>query len=314
MEVLRRCPLAIAQRLVHCAIALSTAVLDRVIRQCPLHRCWRTTWTTRSKRRPTCSAQRHPPTHDIFWALLRVQLHLPPLRSLNLLISPGALGTLPAQHTTFNTLDNWAINPPPNQKGKGPERKGHRVMARNMYTIHSVTYENCIPRNIWLQFFTPFQATIWHTVVVYKNVVIEPCTLWCRVDCTQRDIYLICHIITNKYRRLLNILLYWIGATIKSQEINRHAKLCIKFCKSAKLPIFFYKMSNTVHSIVNPLCVFDHLVSDHHILVIENRFRKKLRCRVWFHFTTENSISFEDVWPEGIIFDSLVEKAGAVAL
>ena len=32
--------------------------------------------------------------------------------------------TLPAQHTTFNTLDNWAINPPPNQKGKGPERKG----------------------------------------------------------------------------------------------------------------------------------------------------------------------------------------------
>ena len=30
-------------------------------RQCPLHRCWRTTWTTRSKRRPTCSAQLHLP-------------------------------------------------------------------------------------------------------------------------------------------------------------------------------------------------------------------------------------------------------------
>ena len=30
MEVLRRCPLAIAQRLVHCAIVLSTTVLDRV--------------------------------------------------------------------------------------------------------------------------------------------------------------------------------------------------------------------------------------------------------------------------------------------
>ena len=119
------------------------------------------------------------------------------------------------------------------------------------------------------------------------------------------------HIITNKYRRLLDILFYWTGATIKSQEINRHAKLCIKFWKSAKPPIFFYKMSDRVHSIVNPLCVFDHLVSDHHILVLENRFRKKLRCRVWFHFTTENSISFEDVWPEGIIFDSLVENAGA---
>ena len=32
MEVLRRCPLAIAQRLVDCAIAVPTAVLDRVIK------------------------------------------------------------------------------------------------------------------------------------------------------------------------------------------------------------------------------------------------------------------------------------------
>ena len=33
MEVLRRCPLAIAQRLVHCAIAVSTAVLGQSQRQ-----------------------------------------------------------------------------------------------------------------------------------------------------------------------------------------------------------------------------------------------------------------------------------------
>ena len=32
MEVLKRCPLAIAQRLVHCATAVSTAVLGRVTR------------------------------------------------------------------------------------------------------------------------------------------------------------------------------------------------------------------------------------------------------------------------------------------
>ena len=32
MEVLRRCPFAIAQQLVHCAIAVSTAVLGRVTR------------------------------------------------------------------------------------------------------------------------------------------------------------------------------------------------------------------------------------------------------------------------------------------
>ena len=39
MEVFRRCPLAIAQRLVHCAIAVSTALLGQSIRQCPLHCC-----------------------------------------------------------------------------------------------------------------------------------------------------------------------------------------------------------------------------------------------------------------------------------
>ena len=61
----------------------------KVLRQCPLHRCWRTTWTTRSKRRPTCSAQLHLPTHDLFWAKVRVQLHLPPLRSLDLAWNPA---------------------------------------------------------------------------------------------------------------------------------------------------------------------------------------------------------------------------------
>ena len=33
MEMLRRCPLAIAQQLVHCAIAVSAAVLGRVTRK-----------------------------------------------------------------------------------------------------------------------------------------------------------------------------------------------------------------------------------------------------------------------------------------
>ena len=36
-------------------------------------------------------AQLHLPTHDLFWAKLRVQLHLHPLRSLDLLISPGTV-------------------------------------------------------------------------------------------------------------------------------------------------------------------------------------------------------------------------------
>ena len=44
-----------------------------------------------SKGSPAFLAQLHLPTHDLFWAKLRVQLHLPPLRSLDLLISPGTL-------------------------------------------------------------------------------------------------------------------------------------------------------------------------------------------------------------------------------
>ena len=98
MEVLRRCPLAIAQRLVHCAIAvwrllcwteslslsktMSVALSDEQLGQL-------------EAKDVTCSAQLHLPTHDLFWANLRVQLHLPPLRSLDLLSSPGR----PSRHT-----------------------------------------------------------------------------------------------------------------------------------------------------------------------------------------------------------------------
>ena len=67
MEVLRRCPLAIAQRLVHWAIAVSTAVLDRVTKKCPLHCCWLTTWTTWSKRRSNLLSPAPPPYS---WSLL----------------------------------------------------------------------------------------------------------------------------------------------------------------------------------------------------------------------------------------------------
>ena len=51
-----------------------------------------------SKGSPTLLAQLHLPTHDLFWANLRVQLHLPPLRSLDLLISPGTLGSYCPTH------------------------------------------------------------------------------------------------------------------------------------------------------------------------------------------------------------------------
>ena len=42
-------------------------------------RCTAVEGTTRSERSPTFAAQLHLPAHDLFWANLRVQLHLPPL-------------------------------------------------------------------------------------------------------------------------------------------------------------------------------------------------------------------------------------------
>ena len=93
MEVLRRCPLAIAQRLVHCAIAVSTAVLDRVTKTMSVALLLTNNLDNSKQKTSNFSAQLHLPTHDLFWAKLRVQLHLPPLRSLDLLISPGTLNS-----------------------------------------------------------------------------------------------------------------------------------------------------------------------------------------------------------------------------
>ena len=90
MEVLRRCPLAIAQLLVHCAIAVSTAVLGQSHKDNV--RC--TAVDEQLEQLEAKEVQLSQPsstslTHDLFWANLKVQLHLPPLRSLDLLISPG---------------------------------------------------------------------------------------------------------------------------------------------------------------------------------------------------------------------------------
>ena len=74
MEVLRRCPLAIAKRLVHCAIAVSTAVLGQS-----------------NKDNVRCTAVEQQLEAKEVWANLKVQLHLPPLDLLIFLISPGTL-------------------------------------------------------------------------------------------------------------------------------------------------------------------------------------------------------------------------------
>ena len=87
MEVLRRCPLAIAQRLVHCTIAISSAVLDSVTKTMSVALLLMNNLDNSKQKRSNLLS----PARDLFWANLRVQLHLPALKSLDLLISPGTL-------------------------------------------------------------------------------------------------------------------------------------------------------------------------------------------------------------------------------
>ena len=76
MEVFRRCPLAIAQRLVHRQIAVSNAVLGRVTKTMSVALLLRND----PKRKKSNFRSPAPlSAHDLFWANLRVQHHLPPL-------------------------------------------------------------------------------------------------------------------------------------------------------------------------------------------------------------------------------------------
>ena len=77
VEVLRRCPLAIAQRLVHCATAVSTALLGQSHKDNV--RCTAVEEQPEAKEVQLSQPQLHLPAHDLFWADLKVQLHLPPL-------------------------------------------------------------------------------------------------------------------------------------------------------------------------------------------------------------------------------------------
>ena len=75
MEVLRRCPLAIAQQLVYYANAVLTAVLGRVTSSMSVAPLLSN--NLKQKRSPTFVAQLHLPPHDLFSANLRVQHHRP---------------------------------------------------------------------------------------------------------------------------------------------------------------------------------------------------------------------------------------------
>ena len=89
MEVLRRCPLAIAQRLVHCAIALSTAVLDRVTKTMSVAPLL-TNNLDNSKQKMSNLLSPAPPPYS--WSLLgKSEGPAPPpsSKTLDLLISPG---------------------------------------------------------------------------------------------------------------------------------------------------------------------------------------------------------------------------------
>ena len=75
MEVLRRCPLAIAQRLVHCATAVLTAVLGQVHKD-------NVCCTAVGEQPEAKEVQLSQPSSTSLLMIssgLRVQLHLPPL-------------------------------------------------------------------------------------------------------------------------------------------------------------------------------------------------------------------------------------------
>ena len=77
MEVLRRCPLAIAQDLVRCAIAVSTAVLGQSHKDSV--RCTAVEEQPEAKEVQLSQPSSTSLLMTLFWANLRVQLHLPPL-------------------------------------------------------------------------------------------------------------------------------------------------------------------------------------------------------------------------------------------
>ena len=93
MEVLRRCPLAIASDLCTAQLLFQLLCLGRVTKTMSAALLLTNNLENSSKGSQAFLAQLHLPTH-LFWAKLRVQLHLPPLRSLDLLISPETLPTL----------------------------------------------------------------------------------------------------------------------------------------------------------------------------------------------------------------------------
>ena len=109
MPVLRRCPLAIAQRLVHCAIVVSTAVLGQSHKD--NDRCTAVDEQLGQLKAKEVQLSQPLPDHDLFWANLKVQLHLPPLRSLDLAWNPVRavpLGRLKYEHPFCDTCVSLA--------------------------------------------------------------------------------------------------------------------------------------------------------------------------------------------------------------
>ena len=92
--------------------------------------------------------------------------------------------------------------------------------------------------------------------------------------------------------RIVDVLIYCLTELVELVKVK-------KWCQTLYYILQEYE---TVH------CQPMH--SGHHILVTENRLKKKFSCRVWFHWRI-----FHQLWgrlTEGMLFDSLVEKAGTV--
>ena len=120
MEVLSRCPLAIAQQLVHCAIAVSTAVLDRVTKTMSVTPLL-TNNLDNSKQKTSNLLSPAPPPYS--WSLLgKVEVPAPPPSS-KISWSFDLAWNPVLQRTGFNTLDNWGHKTPTQSKKKRTGKK-----------------------------------------------------------------------------------------------------------------------------------------------------------------------------------------------
>ena len=110
---------------------------------------------------------------DSFWAKLRVQLHLPPVRSLDLLISPGTLRTIFTHIYLLTRADLHVLT--------GEERNHFRAWVMGIDLYHVIcTWHACIilPDPLTAS-LSPVSRVVWS--IPLRHGPIWPIMIWVSV-------------------------------------------------------------------------------------------------------------------------------------